>query len=250
MILAKGWRQTRKTPLYPRSDMYVGYKWVASQYLGCEVVVWWGKTIPKPGWQRGGGDMCCVRLKVPWHGGEDIGKKNLPLLSALVRLYLCHPGNSRVGFCHCWIKWTSWYFDSKKKKKNTKNRSNRMTYFPVNLKRSQLHFFFSSPTYRTSFVLEMKTIAAGPAGVYRPEETLVALFFLVLKYFLLRCLYWNLPAAEEHSSLKEILRRPVRSPAGPQVTPVLRFHFSSICYSWPSSQQNLFSLLHPSSTQK
>lgn len=71
-------------------------------------------------------------------------------------------------------------------------------------------FFFSSPTYRTSFVLEMKTIAAGPAGVYRPEETSVALFFfLVLKYFLLRCLYWNLPGAEEHSSLKEILRRPV-----------------------------------------
>lgn len=56
-----------------------------------------------------------------------------------------------------------------------------MTYFPVNLKEEEKSatLYFSSPTYRASFVLEMKTTAAGPAGVYRPGETSVALFFCV-----------------------------------------------------------------------
>lgn len=51
------------------------------------------------------------------------------------------------------------------KKKNTKNRSNSLTYFPVDLKKSQVHYFLFSLSYHVP-LLEIKTIAAGPVLRY------------------------------------------------------------------------------------
>lgn len=93
------------------------------------------------------------------------------------------------------------------KTKNTKNRRKRMTYFPVNLRRSQLHFFLLSHlsgffctgnennSCRSSWCLPTWRIV-GCTFVF------VFLFFGV-KISLLHCLNWNFPALKSIQAEKK-----------------------------------------------